>query len=179
MRKIVVTLLLALCATAAFGQSKTVEDYRQQYEPDNALFFYKSTLRMFARLATDFANDPDQVPEDLPDLVDGIEKIKYFMYEYSSDQSEQFKTIKKGVESEGYESMMSLILKSQGNSSLEVFLKEKNEKPIGFVVLVKGEEGMQMMDIDGAIELNKVAKFAEYVSTSSGDFSWLNTFRDN
>jgi len=179
MRKIVVTLLLVLCATAAFGQSKTVEDFRQKYEPDNALFFYKSTLRMFARLATDFANDPSQVPEDLPDLVSGIKKIKYFMYEYSSDQKEQYKNLKKGVESEGYISMISSNLKSLDNSQLELFMKEVKETTVGFVVLVSGDEGMQMMDIDGSISLDKMAEFAKYISTSSGDFSWLNTFRDN
>ena len=175
MRKIVVTLLLVLCATAAFGQSKTVEDYRQDNEPDNALFFYKSTLRMFARVAADFAKDPEEVP-DLASLIDGIDKIKYFMYSPSSDLQEQFSGIKSGVNDEGYETVIS---GKFGPNNMELLMKEKREKPVGFVVLVIGEEGMQIMDIEGVPDLNKLVEFSQYVSTNSDDFSWLNTFRDN
>ena len=169
------TLLLVCCATVAFGQSKTVENYRQDNRPDNTLFFYKSTLRMFARVAADFAKDPDEVP-DLGSLIDGIEKIKYFMYNYSRDQQELFKTIKGGVAGEGYETVMS---GKFGPNNMELFMKEKRSKPVGFVVLVIGDEGMQIMDIEGMPDLNKLMEFSQYVSTNSDDFSWLNTFRDN
>jgi len=175
MKKLVVTLLLVMCATAAFGQSKTVENYRQDNEPDNALFFYKSTLRMFARVAADFAKDPAEVP-DLGSLIEGIEKIKYFMYRYSSDQQDQYKTIKSGVTDEGYETVIS---GKFGPNNMEMYMKEKRGKPVGFVVLVVGEEGMQVMDIEGMPDLNKLVEFSQYVSGNSDDFSWLNTFRDN
>ena len=174
MKKLVVALVLVMCSTTAFGQSETVEDYRQQYRPDNTLFFYKSTLSMFARLAANFSEDPNQVPADLPNLVDGIDKVKYFMYRYSSDQQEEFKKIKAGVVAENYESVIS---GKFGPNNMELFMLEKRGKPIGFVALIIGEEGLQIMDIEGMPDLNKIIQFSQYVSSSPGDFNWINTFR--
>lgn len=176
MKKLVVTLLLALLCGPVFGQSKFVERYRQDNKPETTLFFYKSTLRMFARVATNFAQDPEAVPADLPDLIDGIEKIKYFGYRYSSDQQDVFKEIRENVINEGYESVISGKIEQ---NNMEMLMKEKRGNPVGFVVITIGDEGLQLMDIEGVPDLNKLVKFVEYVSTSSDDFSWLNTFRDN
>jgi hypothetical protein len=172
MKKLVVILLLALSASA-YGQSRSVEDFRQEYEPDNVLVFYKSTLRMFARLSVQFAEEQEDLP-DLGKLIDGIEKIKFFTYNYSSDQNALFGDLKKDILGEEFESVIS---GKFGANNMEVFMKEKRGTPSAFVVMVLGEEGAQLLDIEGVPDLNNLIEFSKYVSAEGNDFSWLKAFR--
>lgn len=172
MKKLVVILLTVLCVSA-YGQSESVEEFRQDHQPDVKLFFYKSTLRMFARLSVQFADGQEEIP-DLGKLIDGIEKIKYFSYRPSSDLDELSKDLKSDIVSENYESVIS---GNFGSSDMEVLMKEKRGKPVAFVVIVQGEEGMQLMDIEGVPDLQNLVEFSQYVSTNGDSFSLLNAFR--
>jgi hypothetical protein len=174
MKKLIL-LLLMICSVSVFGQSRKVEEFRQNYRADNTLVFYKSTLRMFARLSVQFADQAEQ--KDLPDLgklIEGIEKIKFFTYEYSSDQNSLFAGLKDDVAEEGYETVMS---GKFGANNMELFMKEKRGKPSAFVVLVVGEQGAQLMDIEGVPDLNNLVEFSRYISAEGNDFSWLKAFR--
>lgn len=172
MKKLVVILLTVLCVSA-YGQSESVEEFREKHRPDNKLFFYKSTLRMFARLSAQFAEDQEDTP-DLGKLIDGIEKIKYFSYRPSADLDDLSKGLKSDIISENYESVIS---GKFGPNDMEVLMKEKRGKPVAFVVMVRGEEGLQLMDIEGVPDLNNLVEFSQYVSTNGDSFSLLNAFR--
>lgn len=172
MKKLVVALLMVLCVSA-YGQSRSVEDFRQDNKPDVKLFFYKSTLRMFARLSVQFADEQEEIP-DLGKLIDGIEKIKYFSYQPSRDLDELTKELKTGILDENYESVIS---GKFGPNDMEVLMKEKKGKPVAFVVMVRGEQGLQLMDIEGVPNLQNLVEFSQYVSTNGDSFSLLNAFR--
>lgn len=174
MKKLIL-LLLMVFSVSVYGQSRKVEEFRQKNSADNTLFFYKSTLRMFARLSVQFADGEQQ--KDMPDLgklIDGIEKIKFFTYGYSSDQNELFNGLKEDVIDEGYESVIS---GKFGANNMELLMKEKGGTPSAFVVLVVGEDGTQLMDIEGAPDLNNLIEFSRYISDKGNDFSWLQGFR--
>ncbi len=177
MKKLVVILLTVLCVSA-YGQSESVEEFRQDHRPDMKLFFYKSTLRMFAQLAVQFAEDGQEIP-DVGKLVEGIEKIKLFGYNDSRDLPDLMKQLKKDILSEDYEVAISTKLgrgKNQFNS--EILLKENKGKPAAFVIFISSEEGgMQILDIEGAPDLNNLVQFAQYVGENGNSFTLLNALR--
>ncbi|MCE7990590.1 MAG: DUF4252 domain-containing protein [Roseivirga sp.] len=172
MKKLVVILLTVLCVSA-YGQSESVEEFRQSNRPDNKLVFYKSTLRMFARLSVQFAEDQKDMP-DLGKLIDGIEKIKFFSYRPSSDLDDLAGRLKTDIIGENYESVIS---GKFGANEMEVLMKEKKGNPVAFVVIVRGDEGLQLMDIEGVPDLNNLVEFSQYVSTNGDSFSLLDAFR--
>ena len=70
-----------------FAQSSSVEKFRNTNSPSMKLFFYESTLKMISRIdvaaisnTTGIDSQLGEIP-DLTNLITGIEKVKFFMYE--------------------------------------------------------------------------------------------------
>ena len=72
MRKTTLILTLVLFSTLAFGQSKSVEKFRNDNEPTLKLFFYKSTLKMFANIQMKMADEMEELP-DFSSVIKNIE----------------------------------------------------------------------------------------------------------
>ena len=174
MKKLIAVACFIALATTAFGQSKSVERFRNTNDADLKLFFYKSTLKMFARLSTNLTGDLKQdengeIP-DLGSLIDGIEKIKFFSYDERNISDSKFDQLKSDVTDEGYESVMTARI--QG-ANIEILMKEKRSKPIGFVVLVKSQEGTSIIDLEGMPDLSNLMKLSEFMSSNTESFNLL------
>ena len=130
MKRFLITFLLLSVAFRTFAQSKSVERFRNDHAPDLKLFFYKSTLKMYSRInlenfggitESDFGDMPS-----LADLIEGIEKVKFFMYQTFNDDEDRelFSQLTEDVVGEGYEVLMS----ARANSAnMEVLMKEKRK----------------------------------------------------
>ena len=178
MKRIILALLLVAFTSSAFGQSKSVDRFRNRYKADVSLFFYKSTLRMFARLSSQLTElnarkAEEETLEEIPDLsllIEGIEKVKYFMYEQSSDLDELFKTLESDVKEEGYESVMTANIKG---SNINIMMREKRGNPDGFVVIMESDAGMSLIDLEGMPDLSNLMKFSEFMGNNTDSFNLL------
>ena len=171
MRKTTLILTLVLFSTLAFGQSKSVEKFRNDNEPTLKLFFYKSTLKMFANIQLKM--------EELPDfssVIKNIEKVKFFVFDkekYAMD-APMFSKLEEDILSEGYESMMSARM---SGANMNFLMKGTAEKPKGFVVVMRTEEGVSLVDIEGYPDLKQIMKFSEFMSkNTSGLKSIIDAF---
>ena len=177
MRKATIVLTMVIFSTLAFGQSKSVEKFRNDNEPTLKLFFYKSTLKMFARLQMQMSDqlEINEMP-DFSSVIQNIEKVKYFMFkeeDYGIDNP-IFKNLEADIAAEGYESMMSARM---SGANMNFMMKGTAEKPKGFVVLMRSEEGMSIVDIEGYPDLKQIMKFSEFMSkNTSGLESLMDAF---
>jgi len=164
---------MALSFTA-FGQSKSVDKFRNTNDPDLKLFFYKSTLKMYARLSTNLTgelqpNEDGEIP-DLGDLFKGIEKIKFFNYNEGGISKAQMDQLKSDVINEGYEGVMDARMQ---DSYIEILMKEKKSKPVGFIVLIKSQEGDSIIDLEGMPNLSNLMKLSQFISSNTESFNLL------
>ena len=178
MKKVITALLLVL-SVSAFGQSETIEEYHDKYEPDQSFYFYKSTLRMFARLSKQWAErDGAEIP-DLSELIDGIEKAKYFSYRASSDDKATFKKLRTDVLAEGYNEEASFSDRGS-NTKVSILVKyssSNSDQPVGYALLGLSEDNLMMLDVEGSPSLESMGQFATYMFASGNDFSWLGSLR--
>lgn len=181
MKKLFLISLLLSLSFSGIAQSRSVERFRQDNRPSTKLFFYKSTLKMISRIdlaalggsnAGDFGDMPP-----LGDMVAGIEKVKFFLYEDNSDREiskTDFKQLESDISEEGYESMMSARIEG---SNMNVMMKEKRGNPIGFVVLIKMEEGYSIIDIEGFPDLNNILKLSQFINSNGSNMGLQEAFR--
>ncbi len=175
MRKTTLILTLVLFSTLAFGQSKSVEKFRNDNEPTLKLFFYKSTLKMFANIQMKMADEMEELP-DFSSVIKNIEKVKFFVFDKDTYEMDDpmFSKLEKDILSEGYESMMSARM---SGANMNFLMKGTAEKPKGFVVVMRSEEGVSLVDIEGYPDLKQIMKFSEFMSkNTSGLESIMDAF---
>ncbi|WP_420386225.1 DUF4252 domain-containing protein [Roseivirga sp.] len=172
---------LILCCSLAFGaqaQSRSVERFRSDHRPSLKLFFYKSTLKMYSRmqmgLQKEFGEDMADLPQ-LSEMINGIEKIKFFNYEESSDISRQMiDQLVEDVHQEGYEDLITARI--EGNL-MNVMMKESRGEPEGFVVIVRTEDGFNIIDIEGYPDVSKILELSQFINGSSDNLRLSEAFR--
>ncbi|MGW8122094.1 DUF4252 domain-containing protein [Roseivirga echinicomitans] len=175
MRKATLIFTLVIFSTLAFGQSKSVEEFRNENKPKLKLFFYKSTLKMFAKLQVQMAGELEELP-DFSSVVKNIEKVKYFVFDkenYVMDDP-MFSKLETDILAEGYESMMSARM---SGANMNFMMKGTPEKPKGFVVVMRSEDSVSLIDIEGYPDIKQIMKLSEFMSkNTSGLESILDAF---
>ncbi len=165
---------LSLLGIASFGQSRVVEDYRQNNPAEMKLFFYKSTLRMYAKLQKQLQEefmdeDFPEVPQ-LSEMIKGIEKVKFFNYPPDSLNTRliDLQKLSADVLEEGYEEMATA--RVEGNQ-LTIFMLGESDQPNGFLIFTKMENGFTIIDIEGSPNFNQLFNFSTYLNKSSSSLS--------
>ena len=168
-----------MLSVSAYGQSRTVEEFRQQYTPRQTFFFYKSTLRMFARVSTQFAEtDGAEIP-DLGKLIDGIEKAKLFIYSPTDSDKQTFIDLRSEIGDEGYVSEIEVFMK-EDDFRMNLMVKPGrggSDVPSGYVILGLVEGELMLLDIEGSPDLGNLYQFSNYMLDTGNDFSWLTGLR--
>jgi hypothetical protein len=149
-------IAIILSPLLAVSQSKTTEALEKQHSDALALFFYNNTLRMLNQ-GEDKAFD---------ELIKDIEKMKFLMIKKQSDNfgTAGYKKLVGDYKSEAYEEIMTSRFDGK---SFDIFLKEKDGKTKGMLVLVNDDESLFVLDIIGSIALNNVTKLYETIDKSS------------
>jgi hypothetical protein len=139
----------------ASAQSATTEKLHKDNSEALALFFYQNTLRMLNQ-SEDKAFD---------DLIKDIEKMKFLMIKKDDDMnSSGYKKLVKDYQSESFESIMTSRYEGK---SFDVFVKEKDKKTKGMLVLVNDVENLYVLDIVGSVALNKVTQLYKTLDSST------------
>ena len=165
---------VSLLGIATFGQSRVVENYRKDNKADMKLFFYKSTLRMYAQLQKQLQDqfldeDMPEIPQ-LTEMIAGIEKVKFFKYnmdDYNKEVS-SFQELSSGIMDEGYEEMASASM--QGNQ-ITIYMMGEGANPEGFVILTLMDDAFTIIDIEGSPNFNQLFNFSTYLNNSSSQLS--------
>ena len=179
MKRFLITFLLLCVAFGAFAQSKSVERFRNDHVPDLKLFFYKSTLKMYSRINLEnFGGPAESDFGDMPplaDLIEGIEKVKFFMYETFNNEEDGslFRQLTSDVLEEGYEVLMTA---RANGANIKVMMKEKKGEPEGFVVMINMPDKFSILDIEGYPDVNNILKFSEFINENSGAIGLQDAF---
>lgn len=139
--------LLLFSTTVAFGQSKSIRDFRSDFKENSNVFLYSSTLKML---------NPENNP-GFTDLVSGIDEIRVLNYDRTARrfEADDLARLKNDLADEGYETLMQFNEKGAG---IDLMGRQRRGKNIGMVAIVENEENMVLIDIIGYIDL---AEFME------------------
>lgn len=151
------SLLLFILVTPFFAlaQSETTQALEKKYDA-MAFFFYNNTLRMLNQ-----AED-----KSFDDLIKDIEKLKFLMIKKNSKDfdNNNYKKVVSDYKSEAFEEIMTSRFDGK---SFDIFVKEKDNKTKGMLVLVNDTESLYVLDIVGSIALNKVTELYKTIDGSS------------
>lgn len=178
MKKLLILVIFCSLAFSVSAQSRSVERFRDEHRPTYKLFFYKSTLKMYSRLQlglqSEFGDEMADLPQ-LSEMIDGIEKVKFFNYEGDGIPGRTlFTQLSDNVHAEGYEDLITA--RVEGNN-MTVMMKERKGKPEGFVVLVQTETGYNIIDIEGYPDVSKILQLSQYINGSSDNLRLSEAFR--
>ena len=149
-------LVLSLVSSFTFAQSKTTDALQKKYEGSLALFFYNNTLRMLNQ-----KEDPA-----FDDLIKDIEKMKFLMIKKEDNHvsAVDYKNLVKEYKAESFEEIMTSRFEGK---SFDIFVREKDNKTKGMLVLVNDSTNLFVLDILGSIALNNVTKLYDALDESS------------
>jgi DNA repair exonuclease SbcCD ATPase subunit len=147
-RLILLTTLIGM-GLVSFGQSKTTQDFHKKHQNAFTLFFYNNTLKMY-------------IPEDnqeFTEMIKDLEKVKVVKIDKVKDKFSKtdYATLVKNYKDEKFEDLMSM---NKDGSDIQVYIKEKNGKTLGLVILMNEKDSLTIVDILGSIPFNKIAEFA-------------------
>lgn len=152
---VVMTFIMLFGTVASLkAQSELFKSLKDKYEIAAELYFYASTLRMI-----NISRDPnfDEMVEDIEKMT--FYQIKEFPVKEMRAISKEFK------EEEGFEELMTVESKEQ---TLYVLGKSDEE----FVALLKNEEAVLAIDLQGMIRIDKIP---ELINSLNAD-NFLNVF---
>jgi hypothetical protein len=136
------------------AQSPTTNALEKKYDA-MALYFYNNTLRML--------NQTEDKAFD--ELIKDIEKLKFLMIKKTNDFSTTaYKKVVSDYKSETFEEIMTSRFDGK---NFDIFVKEKNKKTEGMLVLVNDSENLYVLDIVGSLALNKVTELYKTIDGSS------------
>jgi hypothetical protein len=154
-RSLITVEIIALTISAN-AQSKTTEALAKKHSDALSLFFYNNTLRMLNQ-----NNDPN-----FDELIKDIEKMKFLLIKKDENNfnSAGYKQLVGEYKADAFEEIMTS--RYQGKN-FDIFLKEKNGKTQGMLVLVNDQESLYVLDILGSININKVTDLYSTLDKSS------------
>ena len=164
-----VLILLTITSTGTvWAQSKTTEALAKKHSDALSLFFYNNTLRMLNQ-----TNDPN-----FDELIKDIEKMKFLMIRKDEKNfgPNGYKSIVGDYKSEAFEEIMTSRFEGK---NFDVFLKEKDGKTKGMLVLVNDKESLYVLDILGSININKVTDLYSTLDKSSDIGKKIKAFTDD
>lgn len=148
-------IVMLLVAATSYAQSNTTESLNKKYTDSNVFFFYNNTLRML--------NQTDD--KDFDALIKDIEKMKLLMIKKPvSFNVKEYKSITLGYKNEAFEEIMT---SRYNGKNFDVYLKEKDGKTKGVVILVNDSSNLYVLDIVGRIALDKITKLYTVLDQSS------------
>ncbi|MCE2733877.1 MAG: DUF4252 domain-containing protein [Cyclobacteriaceae bacterium] len=144
-----------LVVQTIFAQSKTTQDLHKSYPDARVIFFYKNTLRMI--------NQTDS--KEFDDLIKDIDKLKILIIDKSVNYSaSNFKKLSSNYKQDGFEEIMTSRVEGR---SFDVYLKEKNNKTLGTVVLVNDVDKLYVLDVVGSVPMQKIPEFFKQINNST------------
>lgn len=150
------SFVFVACSFGAGAQSKTTEALQEKHDDALALFFYNNTLRML--------NQKEDAAFDA--LIKDIEKMKFLMIKKDDGTfgAGEYKKLVNDYKAESFEAIMTSRFEGK---NFDIFIKEKDNKTKGMLVLVNDSTSLFVLDILGSIALNKVTELYNTLDSST------------
>ena len=145
--KVFLVSLLLIGPVALRAQSTTTEALSKKHSDALALFFYNNTLRML--------NQSED--REFDELIRDIQKMRFLMIrkDDASFGDSDYRRLVSDYKAEAFEEVMT---SRHEGKSFDVYLKEKDGKTSGMLVLINDAKNLYVLDILGRIALDKVTK---------------------
>lgn len=163
--KILLLTLVALVPAFARAQSTTTEALQKQHSDALQLFFYNNTLRMLNQ----------KEDKEFDELIKDIEKMRFLMIKKNeaSFGTNEYKKLVANYKAEAFEEIMT---SRHEGKNFDVYMKEKNGKTNGMLVLINDAENLYVLDILGRIALDKVTSLYSTLDESTDIGSKIKAF---
>jgi len=147
------------------AQSSTTEALSKKHRDALTFFFYNNTLRMLNQ----------QEDKEFDELIKDIEKMRFVLIKKADTEfdANDFKKLVADYKAESFEAIMTS--RHQGKN-FDVFMKEKNGRTNGMLVLINDSTNLYVLDILGRIALDKVTKLYSTLDESSDISSKIKAF---
>jgi hypothetical protein len=155
-KKLSLLLLVIGIPVAMFAQSSTTESLHKAHSGALSLFFYNNTLRMLNQ----------KEDKEFDDLIQDIEKMKFLMID-KKDNSFGASDYRKLVSNYKSEAFQEIMTSRYEGKNFDVFLKEKDGRTKGMLVLINDSTNLYVLDIMGRIALDKVTKLYNTLDESA------------
>ncbi len=162
--KHILSLIFAALVGTALAQSKTTEALAKKYDA-STFFFYNNTLRMINQ-----TEDPG-----FDEVIKDIEKMKILLIK----KDPAMLNYKKVVDDYTSEAFQEIMTSRHEGKNFDVYMKEKNSKTTGMLVLINDASNLFVLDIVGSIALNKVVTLYNTLDKSSDIGSKIRQFTDD
>jgi len=162
MRSIHLLLFLLIIPLVGVSQTETTDQFHEDHDDAFALFFYRNTIRMF-----NFNDNPK-----IDELIRDIEKMKFLRISKSETgfTRDEYRGLVDGYHEESFEDLMSM--RAEG-SNFNILIKEKDKVTRGLVVLLDNEDDFAILDIKGAVPIDRVVELVGYVQSAEDfDLNW-------
>jgi hypothetical protein len=158
--------IVMMAEGSVLAQSKTTQALHDLHKDALALYFYKNTLRMLNQ-----SNSPE-----FDELIKDIEKMKFLLISKSQSFGvSQFKKLASDYKNEGYEEIMTSRFDGR---NFDIYLRERDGKTQGTVVLVNDSTDLYVLDILGSVPVAKVPQFFQKLDESSDIGKQIKNFAD-
>ena len=162
---LLVIFLIAASPVLLLAQSSTTETLHKKHSGSLELFFYNNTLRML--------NQGDV--KEFDEIIKDIEKMRFLMIKKAENNfgNDDFKKLISDYKAEAFQEIMT---SRHDGKNFDVYLKEKDGKTNGMLVLINDAENLYVLDILGRIALNKVTEFYSTLNKSTDISSKIKAF---
>lgn len=155
-KNLLVVCMILITPLLLPAQSSTTEALHKKHTGALALFFYNNTLRML--------NQSED--KEFDELIRDIEKMKFLMIRKNEANfgDNDFKKLVSDYKAEAFEEIMT---SRHEGKNFDVYLKEKDGKTKGMLVLINDSTNLYVLDILGRIALDKVTKLYSTLDESA------------
>ena len=152
MKSFYILILFALTPTVMMAQSKTTQEFHKDHEEAFVLFFYSNTLKML---------NQDDNPE-FAELIKDIDKMKFIrVNKQESDlDDDAFSDLEEDFHDDNFEDLMTM--RHEG-MNVKAYIQEDDGVTTGIVMLMQDDESLSILDVKGAVPLNKLASLIQRV----------------
>ena len=150
------------------AQSSTTEELHKKHAGTLELFFYNNTLRMLNQ------NEDKEFDE----LIKDIEKMRFLMIRKNDTGfgNNDFKKLIADYKAEAYQEIMT---SRHDGKNFDIYLKERDGKTKGMLVLINDSENLYVLDILGHIALDNVTKLFNTLDQSTDISNKIKAFMDH
>ncbi|MBL6445203.1 DUF4252 domain-containing protein [Fulvivirga sp. 29W222] len=148
----ILTVTYLVFGVVVFGQSKTTKAFAEKYDDAFTLFFYNNTLKMLNQEGN----------EEFDELIKDIDKMKFIRVDKKQNKltDADFKGMVEKYHDEDFEDLMTM---SHEGMKVNVYILEEGGVTSGLVLLMSDPESFSVLDIVGAVPLNKLASLISKV----------------
>lgn len=160
MKKLVLTLALAVFALSANAQSTAITQYFEKYTEDTTFMYVNFSGKMFQMISNiEFETSEEQAL--MKESLGKIKRVQVLGKDKNVDGRSMYKEAIKLVEGKGFEELMSV---REDDKDIRFMIKEKNNKIDELFMVMGGNTEFGMLSIVGdGIDLNALYKLSKSI----------------